>query len=206
VTPPRPTPAEAERRQLTVAFIDLVGSTALSAQLDPEDYRAVVQDYQQTCVAVLQRHGGYLAQSLGDGLLVYFGYPAAHEDDARRAVRTGLEIVEALRGQVRPHALPVRIGIHTGLVVIGEIGVKGRTEQLALGETPNIAARLQGLAEPNTVIVSATTHRLIDEQFESQPFGSHLLKGLDTPIAVYHVQSERQSVSPLAGKTTLTPN
>jgi class 3 adenylate cyclase/predicted ATPase len=205
VAPPRPTPPEAERRQLTVAFIDLVGSTQLSAQLDPEDYRAVVQDYQQTCVAVLQRHGGYLAQSLGDGLLVYFGYPTAHEDDARRAVRTGLEIVAALRGQVRPHALPVRIGIHTGLVVIGEIGVRGRTEQLALGETPNIAARLQGLAEPNTVLISAATYRLIDGQFDCHRVGAPPLKGLDTPMAVYHVQSERPSVSPLAGRTALTP-
>ena len=101
----RPTPPEAERRQLTVMFCDLVGSTALSAQLDPEDYRAVVQQYQQTCAAVIQRHEGYLAQYLGDGLLVYFGYPTAHEDDARRAVRTGLEIVEAMRGQTRQHAL-----------------------------------------------------------------------------------------------------
>jgi class 3 adenylate cyclase len=142
--------SEAERRQLTVMFCDLVGSTALSAQLDPEDYRAVVQQYQQTCAAVIQRYEGYLAQYLGDGLLVYFGYPIAHEDDARRAVRTALEIIEAMREQTRQHALPVRIGIHTGLVVVGDIGAGRRTEQLALGETPNIAARLQGLAEPNT--------------------------------------------------------
>jgi class 3 adenylate cyclase len=186
-------------------FCDLVGSTALSAQLDPEDYRGVVQQYQQTCTAVIQRHDGYLAQYLGDGLLVYFGYPVAHEDDARRAVRTALEIIEAMRGQTGQHALPVRIGIHTGLVVVGEIGAGSRTEQLALGETPNVAARIQGLAEPNTVIISAATQRLIDGQFESQPFGSHLVKGLDTAIAVYHVQSERQGVSPLAGRTTLTP-
>src|SRR5262245_31627964 len=204
---PRPVASEAERRQLTVLFCDLVGSTQLSAQLDPEDYRAVVQQYQQTCTQVIQRHEGYLAQYLGDGLLVYFGYPSAHEDDAARAVRTGLGIVEALqqcntRG-LQP--LQVRIGIHTGLVVVGEIGVGSRTEQLALGETPNIAARIQGLAEPNTVIISVATQRLIDGQFESQPFGSHLVKGIDTPIAVYHVQSERQSASPLAGKAALTP-
>jgi class 3 adenylate cyclase len=196
---------EAERRQLTVMFCDLVGSTALSAQLDPEDYRAVVQQYQQTCTEVIQRYEGYLAQYLGDGLLVYFGYPTAHEDDARRAVHTGVEIVEAIRGQAGRYSLPVRIGIHTGLVVVGEIGAGSRTEQLALGETPNVAARLRGLAEPNTVVVSAATHRLIDGQFECQPFGSHILKGIDTPIAVYHVQSERQGVSPLAGHTTLTP-
>jgi class 3 adenylate cyclase len=196
---------EAERRQLTVMFCDLVGSTVLSAQLDPEDYRAVVQQYQQICIAVIQRHEGYLAQYLGDGLLVYFGYPTAHEDDARRAVRTGLEIMEAIKGQVGQHSLQVRIGIHTGLVVVGEIGASGRTEQLALGETPNLAARIQGLAEPNTVVISAATQRLIDGQFECQPFGSHLVKGLDTPLAVYHVQSERQGVSPLAGRRTLTP-
>jgi TOMM system kinase/cyclase fusion protein len=203
---------EAERRQLTVMFCDLVGSTQLSAQLDPEDYRAVVQQYQQTCTAVIQRHDGYLAQYLGDGLLVYFGYPAAHEDDARRAVRTGLEIVEALRGQetrdggqARGQPPQVRIGIHTGLVVIGDIGANGRTEQLALGETPNVAARLQGLAEPNTVLISAATQRLLNGQFDCQPLGSHLLKGVATPVALYCVQSERQNAASLAGRTTLMP-
>jgi class 3 adenylate cyclase len=197
--------SEAERRQLTVLFRDLVGSTQLSAQLDPEDYRAVVQQYHQTCAAVIQRHDGYLAQYLGDGLLVYFGYPAAHEDDARRAVRTGLEIVKTLMGQARQHLLQVRIGIHTGVVVVGEIGTGPRREQLALGETPNLAARIQGLAEPNTALISAATQRLIEGQFECQPFGSHLVKGVATPIAVYHVQSERQNASLLAGKTMLTP-
>ena len=204
----------AERRQLTVLFCDLVGSTALSARLDPEDYRRVVQQYQQICAEVIQRHEGYLAQYLGDGLLVYFGYPTAHEDDARRAVRTGLEIVAALQRFAPSLALAgegwgegylqVRIGIHTGLVVVGEIGSGDKRELLALGETPNIAARIQGLAEPNTVIISTATQRLIGGQFESQPFGSHLVKGIDHPIAVYYVQSERQSTSPLAGKT-LTP-
>jgi len=200
-----PTAPEAERRQLTVMFCDLLGSTALSAQLDPEDYRAVVQQYQQACSEVIQRHEGYLAQYLGDGLLVYFGYPTAHEDDARRAVRTGLEMVEAIRGQEGQQPLQVRIGIHTGLVVVGDIGVGSRTEQLALGETPNVAARIQGLAEPNTVLISAATQRLIDGQFECQSFGSHLVKGIETPIAVSHVQGERQMDGPLVGRTTLTP-
>jgi class 3 adenylate cyclase/predicted ATPase len=202
----------AERRQLTVMFCDLVGSTALSARLDPEDLREVVRTYQQTCAEVIYRHEGYIAQYLGDGLLVYFGYPVAHEDDARRAARAGLEIVEAVReqvtgggGQARRRPLQVRIGIHTGLVVIGDIGANGRTEQLALGETPNVAARIQGLAEPNTVLISAATQRLIESQFEYQPFGSHLVKGIDTPIAVYHAQSERQSSNHLEGKTALTP-
>ncbi|MBM4257994.1 MAG: hypothetical protein FJ147_19140 [Deltaproteobacteria bacterium] len=210
----------AERRQLTVMFCDLVGSTALSTQLDPEDLREVVRQYQRTCAEVIQRYEGYIAQYLGDGLLVYFGYPTAHEDDARRAVRAGLDIISTMREWIpspargegqgegvigSPRSLQVRIGIHTGLVVIGDIGTSGRTEQLALGETPNIAARIQGLAEPNTVIISAATQRLIEGDFESQPFGSHLVKGIETPIAVYHVQSERQSTSPLAGRTTLTP-
>ncbi len=201
----------AERRQLTVMFCDLVGSTALSAQLDPEDYRAVVQRYQQTSAEVIDRHDGYIAQYLGDGLLVYFGYPVAHEDDAARGVRAGLELIEAMREQGTGNrvqgekSLQVRIGIHTGLVVIGDVGTSGRTEQLAVGETPNLAARLQSLAEPNTVIISAATQRVVEGQFECQPFGSHLVKGIDTPIAVYHVQSERQSVSPLAGRVTLTP-
>src|SRR6185295_18181008 len=129
----------------------------------------VVQQYQQTCTAVIQRYEGYLAQYLGDGLLINFGYPSAHEDDARRAVRTGLEIVEALKGQARPQSLQVRIGIHTGLVVVGEIGGSGRTEQLALGETPNIAARLQGLAQPDTVLMSDRTAHLVEGYFTCQP-------------------------------------
>src|SRR5215471_4916151 len=191
-------------------FCDLVGSTALSTQLDPEDYRTVVQQYHQTCEAVIQHYDGFVPQHLGDGLLVYFGYPTAHEDDAARAVRTGLEIIAALResslqDRQLPHPIQIRIGIHTGLVVIGEIGSSEKREILALGETPNLAARIQGLAEPNTVIISAATHRLIAGQFESQSFGAHLVKGIETPIAVYHVQSERQSVSPLAGRGTLTP-
>ncbi|MBI3757238.1 MAG: adenylate/guanylate cyclase domain-containing protein [Deltaproteobacteria bacterium] len=195
--------SSAERRQLTMLFCDLVGSTALSTRLDPEELRDLIRAYQQTCAEVIHRHEGYIAQYLGDGLLVYFGYPTAHEDDARR-VRTGLEIVAALprlneqasatlvgarrRAPTDPATTPllqVRIGIHTGLVVVGDIGARGRTEQLALGETPNIAARVQGLAEPNTVLISAATQRLVDSSFECQPFGSHFVKGLDAPIAVY---------------------
>ena len=200
---PRPVASEAVRRQLTVMFCDLVGPTALSAQLDPEDYRAVVQRYQRICTEVSQRYEGYLAQYLGDGLLVYFGYPTAHEDDAARAVRTGLGIVEVLQHLYPQLSQPlqVRIGIHTGLVVIGDIGAGSRMEQLALGETPNLAARIQGLAESNTVLIRATTQRLV----EGQPFGSHPVKGIATPIAIYHIQSERQGTSPWSGKATLTP-
>src|SRR5262249_52002934 len=144
IAPPTP---EAERRQLTVMFCDLVDSTRLSSQLDPEDWRHVVREYQRVCADVIQRYDGYIAQLLGDGLLVYLGYPHAHEDDAQRAVRAGLGMLAALgdlnsRLQQQPQGiqLGVRLGIHTGLVVVGDMGGAGRQEQLALGETPNIAA------------------------------------------------------------------
>src|SRR5262245_3978568 len=145
--PVAPQSPEAERRQLTVLFCDLVDSTALASQLDPEDLRTVVRAYQATCAEVIQRFDGHIAQYLGDGLLVYFGYPQAHEDEVQRAVRSGLEMVAAMRTlntrleQEHGVRLAVRLGIHTGLVVVGEIGSGGRQEQLALGETPNIAAR-----------------------------------------------------------------
>ena len=203
-----PTPrtqSAAERRQLTVMFCDLVGSTALSDQLDPEELRTIVQEYQTTCATVIERYEGYIAQYLGDGLLVYFGYPTAHEDDAQRAVKSGLEIIEALQSRARqqaacsplPHgrgsdSLQVRIGIHTGLVVVGEIGGGTRREQLALGDTPNIAARLQGLATPDTVVISETTHRLVQEQFEHAALGAQVLKGIAAPMQVYCVQGERE--------------
>ena len=168
VTPPAPaSPPEAERRQLTVLFCDLVDSTVLASQLDPEDLREVIQAYQETCAKVIARFDGHIAQYLGDGLLVYFGYPLAHEDDAQRAVRAGLGIVEAM-GQLntrltqeRGMHLAVRLGVHTGLVVVGEVGGGTRQEQLALGETPNLAARLQGIAAPNTLVVSTATVPLL---------------------------------------------
>jgi class 3 adenylate cyclase len=154
-------PPDAERRQLTVLFCDLVDSTTLASQLDPEEWREVVRAYQDTCAKVITRYEGYIAQYLGDGLLVYFGYPRAHEDDAQRAVRAGLGMVEALGqlnarlAQERGVQLAVRLGIHTGLVVVGEVGGGAHQEQLALGETPNLAARLQGIAAPNTLVISA---------------------------------------------------
>jgi class 3 adenylate cyclase len=164
--PSRPQLPEAERRQLTVLFCDLVDSTVLASQLDPEAWREVVRAYQDTCAHVIARFEGHIAQYLGDGLLVYFGYPLAHEDDAQRAVRAGLGMVEAVgtlntRLARDPEVrLAVRLGIHTGVVVVGEMG-DGRQERLALGETPNIAARLQALAAPNTVVISAATFRLV---------------------------------------------
>ncbi|MDX1489377.1 MAG: adenylate/guanylate cyclase domain-containing protein, partial [Acidiferrobacterales bacterium] len=147
---------DAERRQLTVMFCDLVGSTALAERLDAEDLREFLAQYQDTCAEVIQRYEGYIARYVGDGLLVYFGYPQAHEDDPQRAVRAGLGIVEAIKGLGaklnKPGVdLAVRIGITTGMVVAGDIGSGERVEEKAVvGETPNLAARLQALAEPNT--------------------------------------------------------
>jgi len=213
VTPTTPQSSEAERRQLTVMFCDLVDSTALASQLDPEDLRAVVRAYQETCAKVIARFEGHIAQYLGDGLLVYFGYPLAHEDDAQRAVRTGLGIVEALGqlntrlGQERGLYLAVRLGIHTGLVVVGDVGGGPRLEQLALGETPNLAARLQGLAPPNTVVISAATLPLLGGFFSCQSLGTQLLRGLPQPLEVYRVLSESTARSRLeaAGNAGLTP-
>jgi len=212
-SPTPPPPPEAERRQLTVLFCDLVDSTALASQLDPEDLREVVRAYQDTCAKVIARFEGHIAQYLGDGLLVYFGYPLAHEDDAQRAVRVGLGIVEALDQlntrlmQERGVHLAVRLGIHTGLVVVGEVGGGPRQEQLALGETPNLAARLQGLAAPNTVVISAATFQLLGGFFTCQPLGTPPLKGLAQPLAVYRVLYESMARSRLeaASSTGWTP-
>ena len=185
--PVAPRSADAERRQLTVLFCDLVDSTRLASQLDPEDLREVVLAYQATCVEVLQRFDGYIAQYLGDGLLVYFGYPQAHEDDAQRAVRTGLgilDILETLNTRLahdKGMRLVVRIGIHTGPVVVGPMGSGGHHEQLALGETPNLAARLQSLAAPNTVAISDTTHRLVQGFFAATTSAATVSRELRHP-------------------------
>jgi class 3 adenylate cyclase/predicted ATPase len=204
---------EAERRQLTVMFCDLVDSTKLSSQLDPEEYREVVRAYQATCTEVIQRFDGHVAQLLGDGLLVYFGYPQAHEDDAQRAVRTGLGILATMGDlnqglqQDKGIQLAIRVGIHTGLVVVGEMGGEGRYENLALGEVPNTASRIQGLAEPNTIMISADTYRLIQGYFECQALGTQALRGVAEPIAVYRVLSESGVTSRLdvAQPRGLTP-
>ena len=212
-SPGKPALPEAERRQLTVLFCDLVDSTALSSQLDPEDLREVVRAYQDTCAKVIARYEGHIAQYLGDGLLVYFGYPLAHEDDAQRAVRVGLGMLEAM-GQLtnrleqeRGVHLAVRLGVHTGLVVVGEVGGGTRQEQLALGETPNLAARLQGLAAPNTLVISATTFHLLGGFFACQPLGTPPLKGQAQPLAVYRVLYESMARSRLeaVGSTGWTP-
>src|SRR5205823_129728 len=191
-----PRTSNAERRQLTIMFCDLVDSTTLSGQLDPEDLREVIRAYQAACAEVIQRFDGHIAQLLGDGLLVYFGYPHVHEDDAHRAVRTGLGILDAMGDLPTrlPHAqggtLAVRLGIHTELVVIGALGDQGRSEHLALGETPNIAARIQGLAAPNTVAISDATYRLIQGYFDYQDLGAQTLRGVAQPLHVYQVLGE----------------
>jgi TOMM system kinase/cyclase fusion protein len=190
-------PLDAERRQLTVMFCDLVDSTKLSSQLDPEEYREVVRAYQKVCSEVITRFDGHIAQLLGDGLLVYFGYPQAHEDDAQRAVRAGLGMLAAmgelnsrLRQQAQDIQLAIRIGIHTGLVVVGEIGGASRQEQLALGEVPNIASRIEGLAAPNTLVISSATYRLIQGYFACQELGVQTLRGVAEPVHVYCVLQE----------------
>ena len=150
----------AERRQVTVMFSDLVGSTALSARMDPEDLREVISAYQKCVAETVRRFGGFVAKYMGDGVLIYFGYPQAHEDDAERAVRAGLELVAAV-GALKTHApLQTRVGIATGLVVVGDlIGSGASQEQAIVGETPNLAARLQGIAEPNSVVIAESTRR-----------------------------------------------
>ncbi len=212
------------RRQLTVMFCDIVGSTALAGQLDPEEWRDIVRTYQETCAGVIQRFGGYIAQYLGDGILVYFGYPIAHEDAAVRAVKTGLGVLAQLNQMnsqlrqtgrwqsLRPGAkgaprIRLRVGIHTGQVVVGDMGAGERHEQLALGETPNIAARLQAIAKANTVVMSAAVYRLVEGFFECQTLGPHALKGKTTPISVYQVIGEEgaQSRFEVALEAGLTP-
>jgi class 3 adenylate cyclase len=211
--PATPAPAAAERRQLTVMFCDLVDSTRLAGQLDPEDLRDVVRAYQAACAEAIRRFGGHIAQYLGDGLLIYFGYPLAHEDDAPRAVHTALAILEAMQQLnsrlEREHRvrLAVRLGIHTGLVVVGEMGGGDRQEQLALGETPNIAARLQGLAAPDTVVISAATQQLVQGLFTCHVLETHTLKGVSQPIVVYQVLEASAAQSRFEATVTagLTP-
>ncbi|MDP9149288.1 MAG: AAA family ATPase [Myxococcota bacterium] len=184
----RPT---AERRPMHVVFCDVVGSTTLSEQLDPEDFRSLLQHFQSVCATVVSRFEGYLAQFLGDGVLVYFGYPRAHEDDACRAVRAGLEIVRTVsRTEVGGRKLQVRVGIHSGVVVVGKVGVSGRRAELAVGETPNVAARVQSQAEPDTVAISQATERLVRGFFSLEDLGPRSLRGLKNAVRVYSVIAE----------------
>jgi class 3 adenylate cyclase/predicted ATPase len=176
----------AERRQVTVMFSDLVGSTALSARMDPEDLREVISAYQKCVAKTVGRLGGFVAKYMGDGVLVYFGYPQAHEDDAERAVRAGLDLVAAVGGLKTHAALQTRVGIATGLVVVGDlIGSGVSQEQGIVGETPNLAARLQGIAEPNRVVVAESTRKLVGNLFELQDLGAQDLKGVAGPVRAW---------------------
>jgi class 3 adenylate cyclase len=159
-------------------FSDLVGSTALSARMDPEDLREIISAYQKCVTETVQRFGGFVAKYMGDGVLVYFGYPQAHEDDAERAVRAGLELVQAVGGLKSSAPLQTRVGIATGLVVVGDlIGSGAAQEQAVVGETPNVAARLQGIAEPNAVVIAESTRKLVGNLFDLQDLGAKGLKG-----------------------------
>ena len=200
---------------MTVMFCDLVGSTALSEQLDPEVLREVTLSYQQVCAEVVSPHEGHIAKYLGDGVLVYFGYPLAHEDDLQRAARAGLSIVEEVGKlnttlqQNQGIMLSVRIGIHTGLVVAGEMGAGETLESLAIvGQTPNVAARLEGVAEPDTVAISGATDRLIEGFFNWQELGLHTLRGISEPMEAYRVLGEsgarsRLEIAAAKGLTSL---
>jgi class 3 adenylate cyclase/tetratricopeptide (TPR) repeat protein len=181
-------PDTAERRQVTVMFSDLVGSTALSARMDPEDLREVISAYQKRVADTVQRFGGFVAKYMGDGVLVYFGYPQAHEDDAERAVRAGLDLIQAVGGLKSIAPLQARVGIATGLVVVGDlVGSGAAQEQAVVGETPNVAARLQSAAKPNTVVIAESTRKLLGNLFDVEDLGPQDLKGIVDPVRAWAV-------------------
>lgn len=187
---------EAERRQLTVMFVDLVDSTALSQKLDPEEFREINRDYQLAATAAIVEHGGYVAKYMGDGVLAYFGYPQAHEDDAERAARAGLELITSVLRLDISTKLAVRIGIATGAVVVGDlIGDGASQESAVVGETPHLAARLQSAAEPNTVVISSSTHALLYDLFDCADLGARRLKGFTDEQRLWRVVDERSNES-----------
>lgn len=204
---------EAERRQITVMFCDLVGSTDLSATIDAEELRELVRGYQAICAEVFERNHGHVAQYLGDGILAYFGYPVTYEDSTARAVESALEIHQRLAewNKTVPQNIEIRTGIHTGTVVVGEVGAGAHRENLAMGETPNLAARLQGVAKPGEVVVSSDTFALVCDRVEGQSLGFKTLKGLPKPIEVFlvtqtndpraqrHLKRARQARLPVLG-------
>jgi class 3 adenylate cyclase len=186
---------EAERRQVTVMFCDLVRSTALSARLDPEDLREVIGRYHACVAQTVSRFDGFVAKYMGDGVLVYFGYPQAHEDDAEQAVRAGLALLDAVGELEAPGPLQLRVGISTGLVVVGDlIGAGSAQEQAIVGETPNLAARLQASAEPNAVVIAESTRRLIGALFELADLGPQSLKGFAKPTRAWGVLAENRAL------------
>ena len=180
--------SDAERRQLTVMFCDLVGSTALASRLDPEDLREVIGAYHRCVTETIGRYEGFVAKYMGDGVLAYFGYPSAHEDAAERAVRASLAVVEAVRNLSAPELLQVRVGLATGLAVVGDlIGSGAAQEQAVIGETPNLAARLQALAGPDEIVISEDTRRLVGSLFEYESLGELEIRGLAVPIRAFRV-------------------
>jgi class 3 adenylate cyclase len=207
---PKPQDA-AERRQVTVMFSDLVGSTALSARMDPEDLREVISAYQKCVAETVQRFGGFVAKYMGDGVLVYFGYPQAHEDDAERAVRAGLELVDAVSALKSNAPLQTRVGIATGLVVVGDLIGSGEARERGIaGETPNLAARLQGIAEPNTVVIAESARKLLGNLFELEDLGAKEVKGISEPVRAWaalrpstvesRFEALRTATTPLVGR------
>ena len=195
VAAPEVAAASGERRPLSVMFCDLIGSTALSSRLDPEDLREVIRTYQACVATTIQQFDGFIARYVGDGVLIYFGWPEASETDAERAVRAGLAVAAAVSAAVSNEPLQVRIGIATGLVVIGEpIGSGDSRQQTAVGETPNLAARLQGLAGPDQVVIDAATRRQIGGLFECQDLGTVELKGLPVAVPAWQVLSENRTL------------
>src|SRR5271167_3032741 len=182
---PRPLDS-AERRQVTVMFSDLVGSTALSTRMDPEDLREIISAYQKRVAETVGRFGGFVAKYMGDGVLIYFGYPQAHEDDAERAVRAGLELIAAVTALKAPEPLQTRVGIATGMVVVGDLIGSGEAQERGIvGETPNLAARLQGIAEPNKVVIAESTRKLLGNLFELADLGPQDLKGIAGPVRAF---------------------
>jgi class 3 adenylate cyclase len=204
-------PREAERRQLTVMFVDLVGSTALAGRLDPEDMREVLRVYQNTVAGEIGRFEGHVAKFMGDGVLAYFGFPQAHEDEAERAVRAALALAQMVDKLTAPtgEALSARIGIATGLVVVGDlIGEGSAQEEAVTGETPNLAARLQGIAPAGQVVIAAATRRLLGAGFEIEDLGERELKGIGEPVLTFAVKGERPVESRFAaraGSASMTP-
>ena len=204
---------KAERRNISVLFCDMVGSSALSARLDPEDLREILRAFQTCCENAIHSFDGHIARYMGDGILAYFGFPAAHEDDAERAVQAAFEIVKAVSALSFPGAMPiqVRIGIATGIVVVGDlIGVGPSREFALVGEAPNLASRLQQIATPNQILVAPSTRRLLGQLFEFADLGEHEVKGHPGPVRVWNVLRSsgasrfeaRQSVrrAPLIGR------
>src|SRR5271165_5581934 len=196
--PPQTHTDVAERRHLTVMFCDLVGSTVLSAQLDPEDLRGIIGAYHRCCAELIERCGGFVAKYMGDGVLAYFGYPQAHEHDAERAVQAGLAIVEAAPKLVTIAGSPlqVRIGIATGLVVVGDLIGSGEAQERGIvGDTPNLAARLQAIAEPDSVVIAESTRNLLGNLFEMRDLGPQDLRGLAALTRAYAALRESSQES-----------